>query len=474
MTMIRTVVSPPTNGGKACQGEMTRQAECNIKPCTGDRGKRVSRFTDFDGDLRTDIALVGLVPASGAAQLPVAFSNGRQGVTVNDNAGAMTDFVQRAGVQGVTSLFGDYDGDGRTDVALLGAIKEGKVAWPIPVAFSTGRTGFKTNYKAEVVKTDASTGVSTVPQAELVRTWSTSSRKLMGDFDGDGRSDIALLVNSEEGLSAMPVLFSDFPSSEKWTLVDSQVGPFSSWCHSTKAAVGDFDGDGYSDIVCTGGSKWETVSDAIPVAYSTGRKGWKVEIGEAEKFISQAASEGTQMVLGDFDGDGKTDIAAIGSNMATIPVAFSNGRGQWASSVTPSSADVNGAIAGVAGDFDGDGKDDILLIGAGKATSSVTVLYSKGREGWTVRSEQVGSWAQQATLKGARYLVGDYDGDGRADVCLTGVAGWSELMFIYGKADSRGLVSSPQSAGVFASQAAQLSVKGDNLLQTEEIRSHLI
>ena len=47
-------------------------------------------------------------------------------------------------------------------------------------------------------------------------------------------------------------------------------------------------------------------------------------------------------------------------------------------------------------------------------------------------------------------------------------------MFIYGKADSRGLVSSPQSAGVFASQAAQLSVKGDNLLQTEEIRSHLI
>lgn len=89
-------------------------------------------------------------------------------------------------------------------------------------------------------------------------------------------------------------------------------------------------------------------------------------------------------------------------------------------------------------------------------------------------ASQVGSWAQQATLKGARYLVGDYDGDGRADVCLTGVAGWSELMFIYGKADSRGLVSSPQSAGVFASQAAQLSVKGDNLLQTEEIRSHLI
>ena len=70
--------------------------------------------------------------------------------------------------------------------------------------------------------------------------------------------------------------------------------------------------------------------------------------------------------------------------------------------------------------------------------------------------------------------AGDYDGDGRADVCLSGVPGWSELMFIYGKADSRGLVASPQSAGVFASQAAQLSAKGDNFLQTEQIRSHLI
>jgi hypothetical protein len=295
MEMIRVVVSPAAPGGKPCDGVVRKVAQCNMRPCNaGDRGKHVRRYVDYDGDTRTDVALIGLpaVGSSGLTMLPVAFSNGRAGASYLDDATIkpeLGEFVKKAGVRGVTAVVGDYDGDGRSDIALVGVMVGRKVHWPIPVAFSQGRMGFKVSKGIEVTKYSAvplihdgqggntqwkegaAAGNQTATDIDekaikdsQVQEWSHGSRKLMGDFDGDGKSDIALLpfIAPEEGTAGatqIPVLFSDGTDTQ-WKVVAGDVGDFATWCHNTKAAVGDFDGDGKSDIVCTGGAKWETVS----------------------------------------------------------------------------------------------------------------------------------------------------------------------------------------------------------------------
>src|SRR5262249_62070806 len=83
----------------------------------------------FNGDGRTDIALVR--QQAGWASIPVAFSNGDGTFTVtNQNA---ADFASWAATPGAQVLTGDFNGNGRTDIALL----RQQAGWAsIPVALS--------------------------------------------------------------------------------------------------------------------------------------------------------------------------------------------------------------------------------------------------------------------------------------------------------------------------------------------------
>ena len=434
MMMVRTVVSSAGPGGKPCPSDLMRSSECNPRPCSGDR-HRVKRYVDIDGDTRTDIAILGL-PASANA-LPVWFSNGRVGGQYNLNDGAYFDFVHKAAVQGVTPVMGDFNGDGKTDIALIGPPSHGATGWPVPIAFSQGRKGFKIMQGLPVKSIDQE-GRATDPSPSSVLVLASTARKLMGDFDGDGKSDVAFLLpidgGGDEVTETLPILYGEADGAKNLRLFDSRVGQFGQFCQSTKAAVGDFDGDGKDDIICTSGSKFDSATDALPVAYSGGRVSpWVVEIGEAEGFVALASAAGVEIVVGDFDGDGKHDVAIVGNG--AVHVAFSNGRGQWSVAKGSASAHAKDATDPTVGDFDGDGKDDIVLIAGG----SVIGLFSKGRDGFeAVVDKKAGVWPIRAAGQGVRRLVGDYDGDGRADIALAGDAGTGNLDILFGKSEARG------------------------------------
>ena len=110
--------------------------------------------------------------------------------------------------------------------------------------------------------------------------------------------------------------------------------------------------------------------------------------------------------VGDFDGDGKDDILRI--NAAGYVVGeTSNGDGSFTAQVL----NFKGAgwdILGV-GDFDGDGKDDVLVANPTGASDTVGLLgYWKGGTEWTLINGYSATWEMVST--------GDFDGDGKCDM----------------------------------------------------------
>jgi hypothetical protein len=190
------------------------------------------------------------------------------------------------------------------------------------------------------------------------------------------------------------------------------------------AVSGDFDGDGRSDIALVGGDDWTTV----PVAFSRGDGTFTVTNRPIGEFAVWANAPGVKIVTGDVNGDGRTDIVLTGGpGWWTIPVAFSNGDGtfnvsnQYDPSI-PGLAQVAGAQV-VAGDVNGDGRADLILTG-GAGWSTIPVAFSNGNGTFNVTNALVDFFPGWAQNPYARASATDVNGDGRADVILTSGADW--------------------------------------------------
>lgn len=183
------------------------------------------------------------------------------------------------------------------------------------------------------------------------------------DFDGDGKADAATFVQG----STADVFVSR--SSGRSLIADSRR--WHDWFApgSEYPLSGDFNGDGEGDAVTfTRGSGAD-----VHVALSDGTKFTAGQLWH--DFF--AAGEETPMI-GDFNGDGKDDIAVFTQGTtAHVYVALSTGTRFGPSSKWHDFFAADGETPGV-GDFNGDGIDDIITF-TGGTVGDVYVSLSDGR-----------------------------------------------------------------------------------------------
>ena len=365
-----------------------------------------SAGTDYNGDGLDDIAFHR--PGGGWGTVPVLFANGDG--TWNPANYPVPSWAYQSDV---IAISGDYDGDGLDDIAFQNPSGVGDW-YSIPVLFANGNgTWHATNYPAGY----GFHSYGVVP--------------VVGDYNGDGRDDIAAHVLAES--SQPTVLFSVHFSAGNGSWIESE-GRVPAWVEGVGVVAigGDYNGDGLDDIAFhKPGGDWDTV----PVIFARGNGRWDA-VREPPVWGYEfywAHGIGVVAVGGDYDGDGRDDIA-FHQRATFVPVIYANGNGTWnpIKQWLPDWAHLTGAIA-IGGDYNGDGLADIAFHKPGGGWDTIPVLLANGDGTWNATNEPAPAWANEL---GVVAVGGDYNGDGRDDIAFHQPGGgWSTVPVVFANGD---------------------------------------
>jgi len=320
-------------------------------------------LADFNGDGIADLAVAN----SDENTVTVLLSDGSGGFTAT--AGSPID----VGLGPESIAVGDFNADGKSDLAVANSVGSN-----VTVLLGNGSGGF-----TEAGSSPFSVGFFPLSVA-------------VGDFNADGKADLAVANSFDDNVTILLGSGSGGFAAAAGSPVNVGASPQS-------LAVGDFNADGKADLAVANGN-----DDNVTVLLGNGSGGFAAASGSP----FSVGGFPTSVTVGDFSGDGKADLAVANDTDDNVTILLGNGSGGF-TAAAGSPFNVGSAPFSVAvGDFNGDGKAD--LAGANNFDDNVTVLLGNGSGGF---AELVGSPFSVGSAP-TFVVVGDFNGDGKADLAV--------------------------------------------------------
>jgi hypothetical protein len=220
-----------------------------------------------------------------------------------------------------------------------------------------------------------------------------TTQPLAADFNRDGKLDFGLINE-----------FPDENAQTIYTFLGNGDGTFQplqfTYAFSEWWAVGDFNGDGIPDVAGT----WCTIEPELECYLF-------IQLGNGDGTFRGQFGYGSTgfypgpLAIGDFNGDGRLDVATAGGY--GIYVFLGNGDGTFQNPVTSDNG-VN-LVAGV-GDFNGDGKLDLIGV---EGTQFTQLVWLQGNGDGTFQAPS--TYYTLGTDTG-RIIAADLNGDGKLDL----------------------------------------------------------
>lgn len=261
-----------------------------------------------------------------------------------------------------------------------------------------------------------------------------------GDFNQDGKLDLAVANLVSDNIT---ILLGNGDATFR-TPLDYSTG---SGPHSL--AIGDFNGDGKLDLVTANNGPLGSGQPGNTVS---------VLLGNGDGTFQAAVNYGTgsgpwALAVGDFNGDGKLDVVTANIASNSISVLLGNGDGTFQPAVSYASGAQPMAIA--TGDFNGDGKLDLavtsdiganvsVLLGNGDGTFQTAVNYNTGGEPRSL-------------------ALGDFNGDGKLDLAVANRSD-SNISVLLGNGDGTFQAAVNYAVGITPEALALADFNGDGKL----------
>jgi hypothetical protein len=230
----------------------------------------------------------------------------------------------------------------------------------------------------------------------------------VADFNGDGHADIVVFTGDSDFM--MLLGNGDGTFTQGPVTGSSGVGIF--------FTVGDFNGDGIPDIAVTGG-----FSLGVQILLGNGDGSFT----DGSTYLNGLGIDAEGIAAGDFNGDGHADLAVSDMMNQTVTVLTGNGDGTFTVGTPVSTGMPAGSGAYqrqvVTGDFNGDGHTDVAVVIEWRADGdpSLSVLFGNG-DG-TVGLPSTFTAAPADAFYEEAVTVGDFFGTGKASIALlTGVS----------------------------------------------------
>jgi len=358
------------------------------------------RVGDFNGDNRDDIAFF-VKSGDGQGRFGVSLSTG------GSFSGA-SDWAKYFCVNDEQCEIGDFDGDGRDDgLTFLKAGYDAATYGDTYVTLSTGGSFYNSQRWSDML---------CVPGEDCG----------VGDFNGDGRTDVIRFVKQSADASRVGLVLvalaagsptGFFPTPEPGGLW------LSSFCIGTQTCLtGDFNGDGRDDVAyLVRNTQSGVVEGDVYVALSDG-----VQFGTPTKWHDYFCVGSDVCKVGDFNADGRADLVSFSratasyGNVLVALSSSSSGIDRFMETQVWNGYFCVGSEWCEVGDFNGDNRDDIALFirtaYSGDRAGDVEVALSTGgpTSGLFISTGYL--WHNFFCINQESCQTGDFNGDGRDDI----------------------------------------------------------